>query len=166
MTTPAFDQLTFKKGERYKYEIIGNAFNPKDYGFTPKQFGSHCWKGFICFYEVLNKQLYLRHLIILSDSYPILNGIEAKPANPAYQYRGSGYFIIEQPLGYFDLNLKLDFTGTMEAGDFSSLFEPPYKQEKPDYLFFEKGVLQKIKKTRKSPSFFLRKLKRFLISQL
>lgn len=162
MTTPVFDQLTFRKDEIYKYEIIGDAFAPKDYGLSPKQFGSHCGKGFVCFYEILHKQLYLRHLIIFSENYPILNNVKAQPADPTYKYYGSGCFIYEQPFGYFNLNLKLEFTGILEAGDFSAHFEPPYRKGKPDYLFFEKGLLKKIKRTRKSLSYFLRMLKKYM----
>lgn len=156
MTTPFFDQLVFGKDEEYQYEISEEIFNPNEYGLNPIEFGSHCRRGFVCFYEVLNNQLYLRHLIVCSENYPKINGVEAQPANPNYQYRGAGCYTFYPPKGYFNLKLKMDFTGTIKAGDFSSTFFPPYNRNNDfDNLVFENGILINIpSKVKNKESFF------------
>lgn len=137
-----YGKLTFSTDDSYEYRILDkDIFAPEKYGFSL----SHQYSrdhSFFCFYAVLNDQLYLKHLIIDSENYPILNDVVAKEYFLTDQYNWINLDIGDHH-GYFNLNLKLDFTGTINVGNSLSL-TPKYE------LFFENGIFQKKKKYKRN----------------
>ena len=159
MVIHSYGKLTFSVDDTYEYRIWNrHIFNPENYGFILSQHRSKI-DSFFCFYAVLNDQLYLRHLIIDSENYPTLNNVVAKESFLIHQYDWIDLDIGDQ-YGYFNLNLKLDFTGTIDVSDELSV-EPKYE------LFFKNGIFQKKKKHKINLyPLNLNNLKNFLIRQL
>lgn len=125
MVISTYGKLTFSTDDSYEYRILDkDIFAPEKYGFSL----SHQYSrdhSFFCFYAVLNDQLYLKHLIIDSENYPILNDVVAKEYLLTDQYNWINLDIGDHH-GYFNLNLKLDFTGTINVGNSLSL-TPKYE---------------------------------------
>lgn len=142
MVISTYGKLTFSTDDSYEYIILDkDIFAPEKYGFSL----SHQYSrehSFFCFYAVLNDQIYLKHLIIDSENYPILNDVVAKEYFLTDQYNWINLDIGDHR-GYFNLNIKLDFTGTINVGDSLSL-TPKYE------LFFENGIFQKKKKYKRN----------------
>ena len=138
MTMQMTDPFMFE-GKEYIFlgaENVYDLFDPKKYGLFPKAPITSCWKGFILYLAVENKKLLITRLDVNTEDqlYPIINGVSAK--------EGSIFNT------YDNLNLELDYTGTIVVGEKKrkpmyrngSFIGPQYYEVTLD-LVFDQGTL-------------------------
>lgn len=140
MVIQSFGKLIF---EGNSYEMLRGIFNPSIYGFKSYSY-------YTCYYEILDKELYLKHLVIISDDKPNLHNVSAQSLISIRENSELDLDFDDTFYGYINVNLKLAFSGVV--GVYNS-FIP---QEYPEYLFFEKGILLRTQKTKKPLSYFFR----------
>ena len=110
--------------------MLRGIFNPSIYGFKSYSY-------YTCYYEILNKELYLKHLVIISDDKPNLHNVSAQSLISIRVNSELDLDFDDAFCGYINVNLKLAFSGVV--GVYNS-FIP---QEYPEYLFFWKGYFAK-----------------------
>lgn len=110
MTMQVSDSVIWKKKE-YKFvraDNIYQLFNPKKFGFNPEYVDTACWKGFVIYFIVNEKdELILDRLDIhdRNNNYPSINGVDGYDD-------GYGYHI------YKEINLPLkDYCGVIIIAD-------------------------------------------------
>lgn len=118
-------------------EDIDSLFDPAAYGLHPTPRSTACRKGFVLHFQVTDNRLYLEKLeVYCGDShYPSINGVTAREGER------SGFYT------YDDLNLPLEYTGTIVLGAqmsplyFRSAFPGPHSYEHTYDLRFTDGTL-------------------------
>lgn len=119
-------------------EDVYSLFDPEKFGLKPESTFTGCWKGFVVYFEVKAKQLYLKHLSVHCEDehYPAINGVEAGEAD------GLKFHF------YKDINLPLSYSGKIIIGDELQdryemrCFTGPHSYERTYDLIFEQGVLK------------------------
>ena len=115
--------MTAQIGDTFKfsdenYEIVSVSesieFNPQEYGITPEQVCTACWKGYWCVYNITPDGILLEDLYINSKDgyYPEINGV--KPVSEYGEGKELMYFGHRL---YKKINIKIPYTGKILAGD-------------------------------------------------
>lgn len=117
-------------------------FSPWDHGIEPEDICTSNWAGYVCLFEVRNDHLYLNYLTVAhtprrgpppkedpdnplsmlvagSPPLPLLNGVKAQKGSMGYW-------------DYLDVDLKLDYTGTITVANGD---EPPQTSYEPEWSF-------------------------------
>ena len=159
MTAQSPDKYYYNGEEYFEYAHQGEElFDPRTYGFDPRSTCTACYRGFICEYEIADKQLFLKNLLITtgSDCYPDLNGVSVsirgyeevglifKRKKPIYDTSIYDFNMKK----YKNVNLPLMYTGKSIVGQnflreyyVHSPIQIPFTYEKLLELSFEKGKL-------------------------
>jgi len=108
MTAQIHDSILFQDR---KFSIVGlngsDLFTPLRFDLHPFQCITSCWRGYVCEYKIVHNQLLLNTLQVnLEQQGPEINGLES-----SFSTTGTFNNI------YNPLNLKIDFTGEILAGD-------------------------------------------------
>lgn len=135
--------------EKKKYTFIGadnvyELFDPGKFGFDPEEISTACWKGFVVYFIVNEKnELILNRLDIRdrNDNYPPVNGVEG----------------CEEKFGYYsykNINLPLNhYSGTIIIANdvkdrfIGSAFLGPYSYNETYELEIKNGKVVKYKDT-------------------
>ena len=93
-----------------KFLIVGvngdDLFKPAEFKMNPYMSVTSCWRGFVCEYKIESNQLFLNTLQInLDQPGPRINGVEPLFSKAMFNNV------------YNPLNLPMDFTGEILAGD-------------------------------------------------
>lgn len=129
--------MTAQIGDVYKYRekeytIVDMTnplnFHPKDYGLTPNNCCTACWKGFWCDYNLDGDVLTLENLYMYNDeeNYPPINGVEVSPPTfieaKGYSGKSNKLQTFKMPafMGhrlYPNVNLEIPYTGHILVGN-------------------------------------------------
>jgi hypothetical protein len=106
MTTQQSDEVTFE-GVDYELTAVDGTglFDPAAWGLEPQFMGTHCWRGYICEYGIVEQRLLLRALTVGSeDTPPPLDGVQ-----PRRDDRRGGWH-------YRGLDVAVEMTGRLLVG--------------------------------------------------
>jgi hypothetical protein len=138
MTAQMHDSILL---EDQKFSIVGvngtDLFQPAAFQMNPYMTVTSCWRGFVCEYKIESNKLFLNTLQINVDGQaPRING-----ANPLVS-KGMLNNV------YNHLNLPMDFTGEILAGDqfirelyMHMGFQPAWKFEIVHQLMISHGTV-------------------------
>jgi len=93
-----------------KYEIIGvkgvNLITPREFGMTPTEMSTACYRGYFVEYSCVNQQFLLSHLTVrtLDNIYPSIGNVAVQIG---------GQFVSGQ---YYGLQIPVAFTGALLIG--------------------------------------------------
>ena len=146
MTQQVTDPFVWR-GEEYTFSGADNVyslFDPEAFGLHPEAPTTACWKGFVIFFSVRDDQLFIDQLDVfcLDESYPVINGIEAKEGGIMGMRR------------YENLSMPSDYTGkiviskTMKERYRDRAFTGPHSYEENFDLDFENGKLISYRETK------------------
>jgi hypothetical protein len=132
----------------------GELFTPQSVGITPIPIMTACWRGYICQYKIRDGKLILDQLQVslgLDDTSgkerkfvpqmgPVINGVNPTDKHPAFSNIYEG------------LNLEIDFTGGILAGEgfIQTLyvhmgFHPAWKYQTVFELIFDHGNVKELR---------------------
>lgn len=127
---------------RKEYVFLGaddvySLFDPNKYDLEPTEPDTSCYKGFIAHFLVKNNQIYISKLEVYCEDghYPIINNV--KPHKKMFD----SFWV------YKNLNLKLNYTGTIIIGTELSeayigrAFTGPHSYKQTYDLDFVDGLL-------------------------
>jgi hypothetical protein len=129
-----------------KFSIVGlhgeDLFKPVEFRLQPRMSITSCWRGFVCEYKIESNKLFLNTLQVnLHEQDPLINRVEPTFSKSTFDNV------------YNHLNLPMDFTGEILAGDHFIRelyvhmgFQPAWKFETVYQLTLSHGMCS-IKKT-------------------
>lgn len=111
MTAQFMDELWFRGGA-YAISAVegGPLFDPSAHGLHPGPWGTACYRGFVCHYEIAEGRLHLRRLSIAlrEDAPPLLTSRGPVAGRPSNSERGIW--------DYEHIRISIEFTGRMLVG--------------------------------------------------
>ncbi len=122
-----------------KFSIVGlngeDLFKPAEFNLQPRMSITSCWRGYVCEYKIESNKLFLNILQInLHEQGPLINKVEPIFSKATFDNV------------YNHLNLPIDFTGEIIAGDrflrelyVHMGFQPAWKYETVHQLTISHG---------------------------
>jgi hypothetical protein len=107
MTAQIHDSILLEDKKFSIVEVNGNElFNPVDFDLHPFPTITSCWRGYVCTYKTLYDKLLLYKLEVnLHEQGPAIHNVEPLFSKATFNNT------------YNDLNMSVDFTGEILAGD-------------------------------------------------
>jgi hypothetical protein len=88
MTAQVPDRVLFEESSFAMTAVDGSGlFDPATHGLSPRPISTACWRGYVCTYTIVERQLVLRDLELGSDGEPPrLAGSTPRHEDPAWRY--------------------------------------------------------------------------------